>query len=273
MLSAIGKFCPVLVACVVLTGGVPSRADAQENFDRALSEAVKLYKALEYEQALEQLQKARRLARGNDQEVAVYLWEGIFLGEMGKPEDSFDSFDKALTLNPEATLPIKVSPKLGKPFEERRAKAIAKRKAEEQERLARESKGQDDRPVQPAQPDLTPREPAVGVAVNPTGEVQASSRVPVAPLVLAGVGVVSAGVGVVFGLQSRSNSSKVQEAYAAGLPPAADVGALGSRLDDSRSQARTANVLFGTAALAAGGAVVTWLLNSSGSETKAGEAH
>jgi tetratricopeptide (TPR) repeat protein len=247
----------MLIGCLAALSVVPLAAHAQSAFDRALEPALRLFQDLEYEPALEQLQDARRLASNDGQEVRVYLLEGIILGHMGdkRRDQALAAFKRALRVNPKAELPFKVPPKVESIFEEARKQVLAE--------LIPPNPTVKVVPPEPPAPDPFPK----GVAGQSRG------RVPVTPLVFAGVSVVSAGVGAVFGLQSRSNASKVREAYTGGLPPAADVGALGSRLDDAHGQARTANVLFGTAALAAGGAVVTWLLNSGDSAAKPEEKH
>ncbi|WP_224240558.1 hypothetical protein [Hyalangium gracile] len=262
----------VLLACWLCVGGMPRSAFAEGAFERSLQTAVRLYESLEFEKALEELQKARRRARGTEQEVSIYLHEGIFLGDMGEREQSRAAFRKGLLLKPEAILPLLTSPKLERDFEEIRGEVIAElaRERRDQESLSRAS-GSGDRPELTARPNLKPPETAGPEFMAVTEEARARSRVPVAPLVLAGVGVLSAGAGAVFGLQSRSNASKVGDAYAGRLPSSTEVRELRSRLDAAGAQAFTASVLFGTAALAAGGAVVTWLLTSDHPGPNAGE--
>jgi hypothetical protein len=87
--------------------------------------AVQLYKSLEYEQALEQLQRAKRLAHGIEQDSSVALHEGIILADMGKREESLIAFKTALLLNPGAKLPFTVSPKMAHDVEEIRARKEA----------------------------------------------------------------------------------------------------------------------------------------------------
>jgi tetratricopeptide (TPR) repeat protein len=245
----------MLLCCLLAVGALPWPAHAQADFQRSLDTAVRLYKDLEYEQALEQLQKARRLALGNDQEVSVSLHEGIILGDMGQRDESRAAFRKGLRMNPDAKLPFKVSPKLQSDFSEVQAEVRQERL--NQELAAAPKKGTD----QPRQPDLRapPAQPDPLVSAK---EGAVRTRVPVAPLVFAGVGVAAAGVGTVFGLQSRSNVEEARKAYAGVLPPQSELGAVDARMSDARGQARMANVLFGTAVVAAGGAVVTWLLQS-----------
>src|SRR5687767_11396097 len=108
----------LLMLCLLAVGLVPRPASAQDEFDRYLTAAVQLYESLDYDQALEQLQRAKPLARGIKQDVTVALYEGILLADMGRQEQSRTAFRTALLLDPEAKLPIKVSPKVARSFEE-----------------------------------------------------------------------------------------------------------------------------------------------------------
>jgi tetratricopeptide (TPR) repeat protein len=112
----------LLVVCLLAVGAIPSTAHAQDDFSRYLKAAERLYKSLEYERALEQVQRAKKLARTLDQDVAVALHEGIILADLGKREESLVAFKTALLLDPEAKLPFKVSPKMAKDVEEIRAR-------------------------------------------------------------------------------------------------------------------------------------------------------
>ncbi|WP_224248590.1 tetratricopeptide repeat protein [Hyalangium gracile] len=77
----------------------------------------RLYAALEYEKALEQLTRAKRFAHTVEDDVTLSLYEGIILADMNRLEDSTAAFKAALFLNPEAKLPLEVSPKVAKRFE------------------------------------------------------------------------------------------------------------------------------------------------------------
>lgn len=114
-----------LLICLWVMGAMPRPALAQADFQGCLGKAVYLYEELDYERALDELQKVRRLARTVEQEVAVSLQEGIVLGDMGQREQSQAAFKKALFLSPEANLPLKVSPKLMEDFELARAQVRA----------------------------------------------------------------------------------------------------------------------------------------------------
>lgn len=238
------------MSCLLAAGALPGVAHGQGEFTRYLTAADRLYEGLEYEQALAQIHRAKQWARGVEQDVAVALREGIILADMNKREESVAAFKVGLLLNPEAKLPFKVSPKVARAFEEVRERV--------RQELARAPRS--DRPEQPAPPRLdAPVRPPPSPAA-PSVEARPRSKVPMVPLVLAGTGAVSAGVAAWFGLQSRSNLSEARQAYAGGLPIQSELPQVNAHMEDARSQARVANVLFGTAALALGGAVVTYLL-------------
>ncbi len=261
------------LACLVAVWAVPRSAWAAGDFEGSLRAAVRLYESLEYEKALEELQKARRQARGSEQEVSVSLHEGIFLGDMGQRDEARAAFRKGLLLDPGAQLPLKASPKLERDFEAVRDEVIEDLEREAQERAERERQGlppvraTEDRPERSASPDLNPSQTKWPVKVwspGPVEEVPGHSHVrTVVPLVLTGAGVVSAGAGIVFGLVSRSNVSKLRHVYADGrLPASTELASLDDLHNDARGQARMANVLFGAAVVTVGGAVAIWLLGS-----------
>ncbi|MCP3136946.1 hypothetical protein [Pyxidicoccus xibeiensis] len=240
---------------------------AQGPFERHVAEAVRLYEDLEYEQALAVLESAGTVARGPDEEATLGLYKGIISADLGRWDAARARFRAALQLKPDARLPLKVSPKVSREFESQRAKVQAE--------LTRKRKVAQSRPVIPVPEPVTPVEPSlepppptetpVAEVARPDlvpssseaaaeAEVAASRkrRVPVVSLVLLGAGVAAGGVGTVFGLSSRS---QLEDARLA--PQERQLEDLHGK---AQSSATTANILFGTAGLAAAGAVVTWLL-------------
>ncbi|WP_257457788.1 hypothetical protein [Archangium lipolyticum] len=106
-----------LVLCLLFVGSPLRSALAADDFQRYLAAAVQLYENLEYERALAQVQRARTVARGVEQDVSLGLHEGIFLAEMGRWDEARTSFETALLLEPTARLPLSVSPKVERHFE------------------------------------------------------------------------------------------------------------------------------------------------------------
>jgi tetratricopeptide (TPR) repeat protein len=123
----------MLVTFLLAVGTLPQSAQAETVFERYFATAQRLYENLEYEQALEQLQRTMKLVQGVEQEVPVLILRGIILAEMGKQEESQKAFESALLLNPDAKLPFQVSPKVARSFE--KVSARVHKELEEEERL------------------------------------------------------------------------------------------------------------------------------------------
>ncbi|WP_257448763.1 class III extradiol ring-cleavage dioxygenase family protein [Archangium lipolyticum] len=113
----------LVLVLLSLVGAPLSAAHAADDFNRYLRAAVRLYEGLDYERALKQLERARRVARGVEEDVTLGLHEGIILADMGRWQDALATFKTALLLNPEAKLPLRVSPKVEAEFEKQRERA------------------------------------------------------------------------------------------------------------------------------------------------------
>ncbi|MCY1015632.1 hypothetical protein [Pyxidicoccus sp. MSG2] len=279
-----------LVFC--LWGFIPLHtARAEGGFTERIVEAIRFYENLDYELALEQLQLARKVARSAEDTVTVALYEGIVQAELGQWEESRAAFREALRGRPEARLPQRVSPKLNREFESQRALVEEELKASRQEapalanvaptpaEVARTDEARPTKEASGASAQLGTDLPEAGLARAPsvttspaldvvlpepsTADAR-SSRVPVLTWALLGVGVAAGGAGTVFGLNSRT---QLEDARSSMLR-----GELTDNHSRSQRSARTANVLFGTAGLAAAGAVVTWLLGGSAAEPMQGVA-
>lgn len=99
-------------ATVAGLAAAASAAAPSDDVQRYLVAAARLYESLEYERALEQLARAKRLSPRADDDVAIALYEGVILMDMGKREEGLAAFRTALLLDPAAKLPVKVSPKV-----------------------------------------------------------------------------------------------------------------------------------------------------------------
>lgn len=290
----------VLVLGLLLLGSVPRPAlAAAPTFERHLSAAVGFYEDLDYERALQHLEYARRRARGPAQQGLVALHRGIILAELGRWPAARQAFRLGLRRDPHAALPLKVSPKVEREFEATRARvhkqlrikkplpappsptlpveeppAVAQGEvpptpapvvepppspaAEPPPVLAQAPAS--DRPEQPRAPVLTPAPPPASPLLEPTVEAPRGRSVTV-PLVLLGAGAAAAGVGSYFGLTSRGQVSSARASLHQDEALA--------HLDGARGNARLANILFGTAGLAATGALVTYLLTPGDSTPEA----
>lgn len=112
---------PLLVAFAFLLS--TTALGSEEDFQRFLNASVRLYENLEYERALEQVRNAKKQAVTPDQQAQAALYEGIMLSDLNKPDEARAAFKEALLLKPDAVIPIKVSPKVSKDFEETRLAA------------------------------------------------------------------------------------------------------------------------------------------------------
>jgi tetratricopeptide (TPR) repeat protein len=110
-----------LLATLLLLIAAPALADG--GAAPYLRAANMLYQKLEYEKALDQLERARKVAAGLEDDVKISLWEGILLAELGRMDDARTAFNTALALSVDAKLPVKVSPKVTAEFEKLRVDA------------------------------------------------------------------------------------------------------------------------------------------------------
>ncbi|HME89971.1 MAG TPA: hypothetical protein VKE49_01000 [Myxococcaceae bacterium] len=217
---------------------------------RYLTAAARLYENLEYERALEQLARAKSHPRELGDDVAIALYEGIILADMGRRDESTAAFRTALLLKPDAALPVKVSPKVEQDFEKLRSKVrselapiIARQEAERKKRSERAQQ------IKPTPESLPP-------AYQPDAKLARSSEgftfKRALPYGLLGVSAIAGGVGAFFGIQSRNHVSNARTADSQ--------DAAQSQLHQANQDATIANVLFATAMAAAGGAVVSFFL-------------
>lgn len=86
-----------------------------------LQTALRRYDDLEYEKALRALEKARQwLGSTVEEKVYIELLEGVLDFELQQHARGKDAFLRALALNPDAKLPLRVSPKVVQALEEAR---------------------------------------------------------------------------------------------------------------------------------------------------------
>jgi hypothetical protein len=105
----------VVVVLLLLPLSVHAQSDSK--LRGYLLSVKRLYAALEYEKALEQITRAKRFAGSMEEDVTLSLYEGIILADMNREEDSTAAFKAALFLDPDAKLPLDVSPKVAQHFE------------------------------------------------------------------------------------------------------------------------------------------------------------
>lgn len=190
-----------LVAGLLAVGVLPRPASAQGTpgkFERHLTAAARLYEALEYERALTQIELARKQPHSSDQEVELSLYEGIILAESGKQDSSAAAFKSALLVQPDAKLPVKVSPKVNASFE-----AVREQVKRELASLA---------PKEP--PKVEPPQPAPSPKAEPPPAVATQSPVlkglrSAAPITAIAGGTLFVAGGISYAL-SRSELSRLR---------------------------------------------------------------
>jgi hypothetical protein len=79
---------------------------------RYIQAAAVLFGALDNKRALEQLARAKAVPHSVEDDVLISLYEGLIQSDNGRAEESEAAFRAAFALDPEAALPIPVSPKL-----------------------------------------------------------------------------------------------------------------------------------------------------------------
>ncbi len=205
----------------VLTLSMPARAQSPE-VKKYLNAAVTLYENLEYEKALKQIQRAKTKSTGASDDARIALYEGIVFADMGKEEMALNAFKTGLSLEPEAKLPLEVSPKVEKVF--RKASDNVKKllgpqldKQREEERLrveAEKAKADEEQrkkdeetarlaAIKPPEPDRPP--PAV-MAAAPSGP--GLRGLAIIPL---GIGVVSGGLAAYFLVTAKGHESALNQ--------------------------------------------------------------
>ncbi|RKH37793.1 hypothetical protein D7X12_28325 [Corallococcus sicarius] len=197
----------LLVGLFLLPG--VARGEVSPDVHRCAVNIYVLIEDLDYERALEQVDHGKRVSSGPEDEVLLSLYQGVILAELsGRLRDAEAAFKAALSLNPEAKLPLKVSPKVMRHFEALRRRALGELAAQ----------GGDREPLKPEAPEGTQelQEPIPAVATalpepaSPPVPGVSSSRASLQdraliPAVAGGILVVAAGVtwGLAEGQKSK----------------------------------------------------------------------
>jgi tetratricopeptide (TPR) repeat protein len=259
-----------IIASLVLSLTVHAQSAEVKKY---LNAAVTLYENLEYEKALKQIQRAKTKSTGAGDDARIALYEGIIYADMGKEEQALNTFKTGLSMEPEAKLPLEVSPKVEKVFnkardnvqkllgpqlekqrEEERQKAEAKL-AEEKKKAEEDQKKKDEEAarlaaIKPAEPDRPP--PAVVVQSSPGPSVRTLGFIPL------GVGVASAGVSVFLLISAKGKYDSLNN----GTVPLAE--APGAR-DSGKTFATMGYVFSGVAAAGIAAAAVMFAVGGESS--------
>jgi len=216
----------VLWAGWLLLGPAAAHARPDQHFQRGLE----LMRALEFERALEALDKALANPANTPADRALILvHRGIIQGNQMQLEAAIDSFQQALDADSSVRPPDSISPKLMELFKE-----VQKR----QQEIA---------PAPPPTQPVAPPEPRPEPAPDPPPEPsEASTNWPA--WITLGVGLAAGGAGTALGVLSRGSRSKAEDVEVPYLQAK-------EHLDRANTQALAANILFiaaGATAVASG---------------------
>jgi hypothetical protein len=243
--------------CAVLALGGPAAAQADKpvrDVRRYLAVARRLVENFEYERALQQLERAKEMPGSAETDVLIPLCEGIIHRELRQMDQATAAYKTALLLNPNAQLPWPVSKKVRQHFETVRT--------EVKKQLPRLQKELDEQPLSDAplheESPKAPRDSSVPAAASTdfaheaqAVESQAGNKpFPVLATVLMGSAAVAAGTGLYLGWRSSVDTASAR---------AEPFQAIAAQHQGSAiSQARAANLLYGSALLLAAGAVIVY---------------
>ncbi|RKH20763.1 hypothetical protein D7X74_03245 [Corallococcus sp. CA047B] len=197
-----------------------ARGDVSPDVHRCVVFVHQLFEDLEYERALEQVVHGRSLSKGPEDQVVLSLYEGVILAELsGRLSGAEVAFKDALFLNPDAKLPMTVSPKVERHFEAVRQgvlSELAARGDREPLRLELPSGTPPDQPILAVVPGLPES------SSSPVSEVSGSHASlrdrAIIPAVTGGALVAAAGV--VWGL-AEGKKSRLAD-MASDIPTGAD---------------------------------------------------
>jgi hypothetical protein len=227
------------LSLVLLAG--PAAAE-QGTLNPHLQAAYGLHEALDYDEALRALGKARKWpSNTREDRVSIELLEGILSFESSQAKRGRSAFQRALALDPKATLPVAVSPKVTEALEQVRARLPASAPPVV---LETHEPAPAPMPVVSEAP-LAPPPPQVEVVRESGGG--SSLRLPVA----IGGGVVAVGGALAWG-RARALSSRVRDAD----PSITTRAQLDSTLNQGRTFEKVGWALMGLGAATAVGSLL-----------------
>jgi tetratricopeptide (TPR) repeat protein len=228
--------------------------EAQSEFQRYFSAAMRLHETMDYERALEQLKAAKALPHGAGEDVALALYEGLFLFDLGHKEQALQAFRAALSLDIEARFPMVLSPTITNALEAERKKlrAVAARVPSPPAPAAAPAPS----PEPAKSPAPSPEQPAATAQPAPAPTVEQSSSLrswgwlPLAGgLALGGAAAATAVVA-----KSRYDEIKAQQVSAA---------TAASDRDQGKTLQATSFVLAGVGVAAVAAGIVVFALGPS----------
>jgi hypothetical protein len=159
-----------LVLIAVLVTAPCAWAEVSPDVKKYVGSAAALFEKLEYEKALAQLKRAKAKSQGPEDDLRIALYEGIVLAEMGDATAPA-AFASALGMDPSATLPLVVSPKVQKVFDKAKAQVQkvleAEAEAQRQRDAAQRAKEEEQRRAEEAsKPPPPPKKEEAPVVVE-----------------------------------------------------------------------------------------------------------
>ncbi|WP_146209815.1 hypothetical protein [Vitiosangium sp. GDMCC 1.1324] len=121
----LGRLVVLTLWILLLLTPVVARAANEGTIQQAIAEISRLYEDLDYEHALEQIHMTQKRSHQTLDDIALSLYEGIVLCEMGKQAEAIEAFKFALYMDSTAKLPVQVSPKIEAMFESVRQDVVS----------------------------------------------------------------------------------------------------------------------------------------------------
>lgn len=111
---------PTLAPAAAPAGDAPKGESRAAPANAHLTAAQRLYRKLDLDAALAELQLAETPRTSEDEMVQVLIYRGLIFSETGKAADAADQFKRALAIRPWAEVPPETSPRIAKTFNEAR---------------------------------------------------------------------------------------------------------------------------------------------------------
>ncbi len=242
----------VLAFALLVLAAEPPPGDADDPF---LTQAKVFAQGQEFEKCLKRLEAADKKTVSNHRLAEIDLYTGLCQIGLGNEKGALASWELGLRLDPTLQLPPLQSPKVRDLFEKLRAQLPApppkkEEKKPDEAKLPHPSGGSCTNDAQCSVLELCIQ----GHCQPPPPQVPVVEKEKhlVAPLVLGGLGVVAAGVGVTFGVLSQNSLTDAKNA---------EYGSVARSLrDQAVTQALAANISYGAAAAALLAALITWFV-------------
>jgi hypothetical protein len=153
---------------ILMSAGATDTAPEPSEVRRYIQAAAVLFASLDNQGALEKLAQAKAVPHAVEDDVLISLYEGLITSDEGHTADSEAAFRAAFALDPNAPLPIRVSPKLEAWIE--RVRQEVKRRLVHAQLV----------PAAPQQPKPVEAAPPAAVELPPPAEAPRRAWIPAA---------------------------------------------------------------------------------------------